>query len=284
MPGGLEEFIDIKIKEALLDKNVRAIMVIGGSDTGKTTLVEGLADFLSKHAATGVVDLDMGQSHIGPPTTIGWGRLFGGFKGWGDIGIEDMYFTGTISPPGNLLPTIVGARRIVDKAKEKCDKLVLDTTGLIDGPVGRVLKQYKIDILSPDVIIALERGGELGGILDPYRFQKRHIVCRISVPESVTLKSLAKRADYRAVKFREYFSSSEVMEVSSHSAGVRFTGDAMDKGLIGRIVSLRDEMQEDRALGIIEEADLRSGRFLIRSPIKNPRFATLVIGTASVTL
>jgi polynucleotide 5'-kinase involved in rRNA processing len=59
----------------ILDPGSRIIMVIGGADTGKTTLVEGIADMLSMKTTVGIVDLDMGQSHIGIPTTIA-GSLF----------------------------------------------------------------------------------------------------------------------------------------------------------------------------------------------------------------
>lgn len=54
------------------------IMVLGGADTGKTTLIEYLADLLANKFSVGIVDCDTGQSHIGPPTTIAWGRVGGG--------------------------------------------------------------------------------------------------------------------------------------------------------------------------------------------------------------
>ena len=47
-------------------------LVLGASDTGKTTLVETLAGKLAEAGPVAVVDADIGQSHIGPPATVGW--------------------------------------------------------------------------------------------------------------------------------------------------------------------------------------------------------------------
>ncbi len=167
---GIEHFIkDGRLLKILDESAVKTIMVIGGSDTGKTTLVEALLSFLSGPRAA--VDLDMGQSRIGVPTTVSWGRVSEGFSDLSGIKEEGFYFTGALSPPGNLLPSVVGARRLVDRAIRACDKVVIDTTGLIDEPAGRVLKRYKIDLLMPDIVIGLERERELSYILCPLRFQ-----------------------------------------------------------------------------------------------------------------
>ncbi len=278
---GIEDFIkDSQILKDFLVERSRLIMVIGGSDTGKTTLVEGLAAFLSSHKRTAVVDLDMGQSRIGVPTTVSWGVAREGFKGLTGVEEEGFYFTGALSPPGNLLPSIVGARKLADRALRACDKLIVDTTGLIEEPAGRALKRYKIDILRPDIIIGLERENELSHILDPLRFQKRHIIRSIPVPDKVKSKSRIKRAEWRTERFRGYFASSRVIEVSLDNTGVEFTRQSVRTGLKGRIVSFRDALNEDMSLGIIEGADFRKKRLLIRSPISpSQEFTSIVIGS-----
>ena len=54
----------------------RVTIVIGASDAGKTTLVAALgSELASRGARVGVVDSDVGQSEIGPPTTVGLGRI-----------------------------------------------------------------------------------------------------------------------------------------------------------------------------------------------------------------
>ena len=54
-------------------RRARVTMVVGASDTGKTTLTAYLAGALAARGETvAVVDADVGQSEIGPPTTVGW--------------------------------------------------------------------------------------------------------------------------------------------------------------------------------------------------------------------
>ncbi len=48
------------------------VMLLGASDSGKTTLGRILAEKLTAAGRTvGLVDGDVGQSSIGPPTTVG---------------------------------------------------------------------------------------------------------------------------------------------------------------------------------------------------------------------
>lgn len=178
--AGIEDFTkNASLHEAITDPRNKLIMVMGGSDTGKTTLVESIVHFLSEQADVGIVDLDMGQSHIGPPTTIAWGKTAREFQDWEGIGVEEFYFTGSLTPMRNLLPSVAGAKLMTEKALSSCGKVVVDTTGLIAEPAGRVLKQYKIDALSPDIILALEHSRELGPILDAFRFHKHPKVHRL---------------------------------------------------------------------------------------------------------
>lgn len=289
MTRRIEDFI----KEARIIKEITApqnklIMVIGGADTGKTTFVECIADFLAKQTNVGIVDLDMGQSHIGVPTTIAWGKIKGKFKNWTSIIQEDFYFTGTLTPYGSLLQAAVGAKLITDKALSSCRKVVIDTTGLIAEPAGRILKQLKVDLLSPDIIIALERSKELGHIHDAFKFQTFPKVHRIPVLAQVKSKSPAVRTRFRAERLRSYFTNSNRVEVSLKAIGVRFTGEPMRLStaeLKNRIVSFRDKENRDIAVGLIERAQLKDERLLIHSPInKDVKFSTLVIGTAKITL
>jgi polynucleotide 5'-kinase involved in rRNA processing len=289
MSGRLKDFV----KEAHIVKEIRnprnkLIMVMGNSDTGKTTLIECIADLLAQETTVGIVDLDMGQSHIGLPTTIAWGKIQRGFKGWAGIVPEDFYFTGTLTPFGSLLPSAVGAKLITDKALSICQKVVVDTTGLIAEPAGRVLKQFKIDLLSPHIILAFERSKELGHILDSFQFQKFPKIYRLPVPDGVVSKSVTKRTQYRLHKFKSYFTGAHIHVVSVYDKGVRFTKEPIGFSAVElkeRVVSFRDERNRDLALGIIQKFGVRDKILFIRSPIiKGMKFSTLVIGPTKIEL
>ena len=287
MQSTLEDFIrDHRIIEELLRPRCRLIMVIGRSDTGKTTLVEHLAGFLSRHTQLGVVDSDMGQSHIGPPTTIAWGRIKGVFKGWAEVATEDFYFTGTTTPFGSLLPAVVGTRLIADMALSGCKKVIVDTTGLVSGPAGRALKQFKIDALSPDMVLALEISHELDHILEAFQAGKHPKIHRIPVPPGVGVKSTPVRSRHRFDLIASYLRGAGTLEVPYERTAMRFMREPRGHNIAEikhRVVSFRDEGNKDIALGVIEKLKLRERKLLVLTPMRSDvKFSALVIGNAEI--
>lgn len=282
-PAKAEMALDERVLKKVSARSARKIMLLGGSDAGKTTLAEALSDILSRKGRTGILDLDMGQSHIGPPTTLAWGLLEGGFKSWERIKAEEIYFTGALSPPGNMLPSIAGARLLMDNALARCSKLIIDTTGLISGPLGRLYKQYKVDLLRPDVILAVQETGELEHIISPYRLMRRPVIVRLPASPLAMAKGIPMRTGHREALFRAYFGGARSFEVDTYSCGVRYTREDDSATLEGRLISFRDRMDKDICLGIIERAD--NGKLIVRSPLKaGVEYSCIVIGRASVEL
>jgi polynucleotide 5'-hydroxyl-kinase GRC3/NOL9 len=274
--------LEERIIKALLSERSRSIMLLGGPDTGKTTLAAELAGLLSKDSRTGILDLDMGQAHIGPPSTVAWGFLEGGFKGWEDIKAETLYFTGALSPPGNMLPSITGARLLMDSALAKCSKLIIDTTGLVAGPVGRVYKQHKIDLLRPDVVLAIQSDDELEHIISPYGLMSSPVIMRLKPSSLARLKSPPVRASFRAERLSAYFEGSRVFDVDMNRCGLRHTNAGEDDKLEGRLLSFRDQTGSDICLGVIEKAALAEGLLTVRSPLKpEAQYACVIIGRAT---
>lgn len=266
----------------------RLILVIGASDTGKTTFIETIAGKFSSRFRLAIVDLDMGQSHIGPPTTIGWARIPVGFKDLSSLKEEEFYFTGTVTPLGSLLPAITGARLMADRAMGASDKVIVDTTGLVSEPAGRVLKHYKIEILRPDLIICLERADELSHIKEPFRLSLRHLH---QVPRFYTLKpssevrqkSPSERQEYRYRLMETYLEGSEIKELKISDLGFLFTGERINfdnSDLKNRIVSLRDFSNRDMGLGVVELVKPKEGKIYIRAKELPQRPVTIVIGKA----
>lgn len=268
--------------EAIERPKRRLILVIGASDTGKTTFVEHLLKEVSRLFRTSVVDLDMGQSSIGPPTTLGWAKVPQDFSSLTLLKEEEFYFTGTTTPVGSLLPAIIGAKVIVDKALRDSEKVIVDTTGLISEPTGRVLKQSKIEILRPDVIVCLEKADELKPIIEPFKYQGMEIIS-IKPSLNVRIKSPAERAEYRYKKMENYLQGAERREFYLDELGIFFiTGRLpMDTpSLKNRIVSLRNTRNEDMALGVIEHIKQKEGKIYITTRELKEEPVTLVIGKA----
>jgi polynucleotide 5'-kinase involved in rRNA processing len=153
------------IHAALIDDLVRrrgVIMLIGGTDTGKTSFARKL---LSAAAAAGrtaaFVDADVDQTATGPPTCTGL-RII---RSQTDIETiheaEAMQFVGSITAEGVVLQQVVATAALVDIARPAADLVVVDTTGVVSGVIGQTLKYHKMGLCRPDVVVGLQRGAEL---------------------------------------------------------------------------------------------------------------------------
>ena len=111
-------------------------LVLGSPGTGKSTLCQYLiyrAYVAGEPVA--LVDLDLGQSHLGPPGSLGLGLFPPRFPGDYGLFTEGLYFIGQTSPVGAVLEVTIGCRILVDEARTRgVDRLVVNTSGLIHGP------------------------------------------------------------------------------------------------------------------------------------------------------
>ncbi len=289
-------------QEELVKPENKTIMVLGGADTGKTSLIEGLINLLIPQNKVGIVDCDIGQSHLGPPTTISWGLLENEFTGWEDIVIRDFYFTGYLSPADNLLSALTGLKLIHDKAQKFADKIIVDTTGFIERQSGTILKESQIELIKPHIILALQKEKELESILDTFKNAKDLIIYRIDVSEVGKYKNPDERVDYRHKKFTQYFHVLNRLELNLKQIGVRNiganclsinsnhkTGDTQPlkqkQELTNCLISLRDGNNEDIALGIIDSIDINNHKIVVLSPLSDEnRVKAIVIGNINVTL
>jgi polynucleotide 5'-hydroxyl-kinase GRC3/NOL9 len=261
-----------EVVDEIIKAENKCIMVLGGIDVGKTVLIENIAKFLSETTDLGIVDLDMGQSNIGPPTTVGWGMVRNGFENWDSVELKDIYFVGTTSPMKNLLPLITGSQFIIEKARYYSKKILIDTEGLVLGVIGRILKWNLISIVKPDIVIVFERENELDHIVEIYKNTKAFKIFRIPTPEESKEKSTSTRYNFRKRQFSQYFQNAKTFNISINQLSLRcYNGILIDTipDLKNYIISLRNFYEEDLALGIIEEYDTERGVISITIPKDN---------------
>ncbi len=193
----------------------RTTIIVGAVDTGKTTLVQSIADEIGKAGRTcGIVDADMGQSDIGPPTTIGLGAVRGPIKALGQAELIAIYFVGSISPNGYILQTVAGTKKMVERAqKMDLDHILVDTTGLIHGHLGETLKGHKIELIEPDLLIFLERESECGHLIGRFRNSSILKIIILSPSNDVRNKTPIERREYRQKAFLSYFSKACIKKI-----------------------------------------------------------------------
>jgi polynucleotide 5'-hydroxyl-kinase GRC3/NOL9 len=186
-----------------------AVMLVGGLDSGKSTISSQIAlTAVRTGRSVAYLDADLGQKTVGPPTSIGLKML----QSSADLEPralarpDALYFVGNTSPQGQLLPLVVGAGLLLRRARvEGADLVVVDTSGLVSGVYGQLLKYHKIEELQPDVVIGLQRGEELEPLLGiVQRFFATEVVALPVHPE-VRPTSVDERAHNRELAMRGYF-------------------------------------------------------------------------------
>lgn len=184
------------------------VFVIGGVDSGKTTFALRLARAgLERGSAVALVDADLGQSVIGPPGTIGLKvarSLDDLVEGFGDAP-DALAFVGSVSPRDHFLPLVTGTAKLVMRAIEMGARLtIVDSSGLIDGMAGQILKLTKAELCRPHRVVALARGGELEpvvGVLE--RFLSLEVT-QLEVHPDIRIRSVDERANYREARLARF--------------------------------------------------------------------------------
>ena len=217
-------------------KPQQIVIVIGATDAGKSTFCRFLLDFaLAKGFKVACIDADVGQSQIGPPTTIGVKSfeprseaelpstqkpILNSGKNRGENGIvldgtaDRLYFIGDVSPKGHFLETVTGTRLMVDSAREaEADFIVIDTTGYVHDPPAVILKQHKIELIRPNDLICIGRSTEFEQITAYYSQQEWLNIHYLLPHQNARSKSSDTRSRYRKARFDTYFSESSVQHL-----------------------------------------------------------------------
>ncbi len=244
----------------------RAVMVVGGPGSGKTYLAQHLAKRLAGGGRiTAMISADMGQPLVGVPTCLG--LALG--EPWNPPAA--LWFVGDVSPRGNLLPAVVGTSRLVQRARQQgAQSVVIDTTGLVTGPIANVLKYHKALAAGVDCAIAIQQDEELeqmlvllGGIVPTvYR-------CRPS-PEANDRHPLERKA-YREERYREHFRRARLVALDPACLVGCDWAPICPQGpsgpARGTLVGLLDREGFCLGLGLVEEMD--SGRLIVFTPQSN---------------
>ena len=184
----------------------RVAMLMGGVDTGKTTLALHAARLaLASGRTVAIVDADVGNSTVGPPACVGL-KVIRSEDDLAQIDAPDaLHFVGTITPSRLVLQQVVATAAIVDKARERADLVILDTSAVISGVAGETLKYHKTELCRPDKVVALQRGSEMEPVVGMLRRFLGVDVTVSGVDPDVHSLSPDERADLRASAFAAAF-------------------------------------------------------------------------------
>ncbi len=231
------------------------VFLLGGIDTGKTSFgIELLRRANETGIVCGLVDSDIDQSVVGPPTTVGL-RLSSGIQEVDHETLrvaDDMAFVGSLSPREHLLPLVAGTTKLIQRARAAgCQLIVVDTTSFVSGIYGQTLNYFLMDSASPDFVMAFERGGELEPLVGiAQRFTPADV---IEVEASVEgVRSAEEKLTFREQQFAAYFKEPSRWRVRPTvfmpTLPPEFDLDRLD----GLVVGMEDGLGACVGIGILE--------------------------------
>ncbi len=196
--------------DAVVSDDVERIAVVGGVDTGKSGLTTFLLNgLLERGYRTGVIDTDIGQSDIGPPTTLGLSIPKDPYPLLTMLVPEALYFVGLTSPRGLLHRVVQGLDTLLGQALERgVEKVILNPTGWSHGYGLYQLKNVKLSLYRPDLVIAFSHEEDVISFLS-----RRYRVVAVEPPPSLKPRDQAMRTEYRNWLYRRYLSGGETVEV-----------------------------------------------------------------------
>lgn len=257
-------------------------LLVGGLDSGKTTLARRIARAgIQAGLTVGILDADVGQSTVGPPTTVGLRvcRQQLDLQPESLFRADVLHFVGSTSPQGHLLPLVAGARLLLDRARDEgCDLTVVDTTGLVSGVYGQLLKGSKVQLLQPDLVVGVERGSELAPVLGMIRRFSASEVEGLKVHPDVRATSVEQRAVNRQEGLKRYFAEPLQRWRVKSTVFIPTLPDLFGLSTLDRIlVGLADGKGGTIGLGFLEHVAEDGGLRLVSPAAEGPK--ALVLGS-----
>lgn len=259
---------------------VRVTVIVGAGDTGKTTLAAGLAGALAARGArVAVVDADVGQSEIGPPTTVGLGHVRGTLGRLRDAELVALEFIGDTSPVRHIAQTADATGRLVRRAlADGFAHVIVDTGGLVEGVLGLALKRAKVRAVDPDLVLVVQRRDESEPLARALGGGERPTVVRVPASPAATRRTQTQRRLHRDSTLRDYLNGAASVDMALDRLQARGTRGAPTAIVEGLLVGVYGADDEALGIGRVRAVDRQGGRVVVDTPVAPARIARMVLG------
>jgi polynucleotide 5'-hydroxyl-kinase GRC3/NOL9 len=188
-------------------------IVVGSVDSGKTSFCTYLINrALREKRKVAVLDGDLGQSDIGPPSTIAYTFVTKPTTDLFNLQAKNAYFIGDTSPSrvtGKVIEGLTSLKKEV--LANNPQFLVINTDGWIDGKSAVDYKVQLIERLNPNLIFCIQQKDELISIINALdKFEK--IV--VESPQAIRQRDLERRRSLRELGYIKYLRNSKVQSLS----------------------------------------------------------------------
>jgi polynucleotide 5'-hydroxyl-kinase GRC3/NOL9 len=266
--------------ETMLENRKGRIMILGNVDAGKSTFCTVLANLALKAGMKiTVLDLDLGQSDIGPPGSIGLGRVRNHILTLSEVTPEVLYFVGYISPAPVTDKILEGVNRLLPKTES--DVLVVNTDGWILGEQAIIFKSRLINTFEPSFVVGIGRETDLRPILEMTGCTS----FQVDSPSLILKRTREQRKELRELAYRKYLKDGRVITIDTHRIQLVDSYERMiqhaefDSSLINSLLGFIDDQGWLVGIGVLLRINRRNLEVL--SPVIN-RFHRVEIGAVKL--
>jgi polynucleotide 5'-hydroxyl-kinase GRC3/NOL9 len=226
------------IQRILFDVRIlRTVLIIGNSDTGKSTFAIYLInEALKKGFRPCIIDADIGQGDLAPPNTIGGDIITAQITDLRDVNPQFIEFVGSTNPTGFEEIIIKAVKKISREIGILSNIVIINT----DGYVLRNGIDYKIGMaeeIKPDVVVCL-------GQYSVFQIFQRNFPSSIALyGKSVNaIKSKIDRKQRRSSQFLRYISGSDgnnaIVSIKMKETAFVYKGKTYQRSRLGRYGTL----------------------------------------------
>lgn len=244
-------------RETVSYKGPVTVLVIGGIDSGKSSFCVYLANrALERGRRVAVIDGDLGQSDIGPPSTIGFSRVTTPIKDLFEMEAENAIFVGLTSPSWAVSRVLEGLAKLKGAVSEAdVDVLIVNTDGWIDGEDAAAYKARLVEGLVPHLVVGIQQERELEPILILLKETK---IFRVNSPPAIRGRGREKRKILRELGYKKYLKDARVRSLSLKrvrvegaplGSGVPLNGEQMER--IKEVLGARPIYCEDTSDAVL---------------------------------
>lgn len=187
-------------------------MVLGTIDSGKTSFCTYLTNrIVAGKSKVAILDGDLGQSDIGPPSTIAYSIVTKPLTDLFSLKAKNAVFVGATSP-GLAVEKVIEGLSVLEREalSQNPDYILVDTDGWVDGECAIDYKTKLVEKLKPDVIFFLQQKDELIHIVSMLgKFKTIAVEC----PTTLKERGRESRRVLRELGYQKYLRNVRVQSI-----------------------------------------------------------------------
>jgi polynucleotide 5'-kinase involved in rRNA processing len=233
----------------LVERNMDKVMVLGAVDAGKSSLCTYLSNIFFREVGEAyILDLDLGQSDLGPPTTLGLGMLRGFVKSLSEASLLALYFIGSTAPHRAMSKVFRGVVKLTSRSTTP---LIVNTDGWISDELAVSYKFRLMDLIGPKAVVAL--GEEVYELLTTSKVT----AFKAQPPIHVLKRSREDRRLSRERRFYEFLKNGRIRVFNLKS--LTYEGLRDERESMNSLVGLLNSEEWLLGIGVLKGLNLKKG-------------------------